>query len=111
SPVATAFLGHVYARSGCTGEGVSLLTQALAEPARMGFVQSSAHIGEAYLLADQVANAHLWADRAVTLARERGARDYHACAPPPRGRGALRPPPPRHGGGGNALRRRHSSGV
>jgi class 3 adenylate cyclase/tetratricopeptide (TPR) repeat protein len=78
SGLATAFLGHVYARSGRTGEGVSLLTQTPAESTFMGL--GWVHIGEAYLLADQIADARLWADRALTLVRERGARGYEAWA-------------------------------
>jgi hypothetical protein len=37
-------------------------------------------LGEAYLLADQLAGAHTCADRAVSLARERGERGHEAWA-------------------------------
>ncbi len=84
SPIATAFLGHVYARSGRTEEGVSWLKRALAayECVGMGFFQSISvvQLGEAYLLADQVEDASACADRAVTLARKRGERGYEAWA-------------------------------
>jgi class 3 adenylate cyclase/tetratricopeptide (TPR) repeat protein len=84
SPIATAFLGHVYARSGRTGEGVSRLQQALTarESAGIGLFQSLivAQLGEAYLLADRVEDARACADRAVTLARERGEQGHEAWA-------------------------------
>ncbi len=84
SPIATAFLGHVYARSGRTEEGISWLKQALAayESAGMGFFQSISvvQLGEAYRLADQAEDARACADRAVMLARERGERGHEAWA-------------------------------
>jgi tetratricopeptide (TPR) repeat protein len=79
-----AALGHVYAWSGRIEEGVSYLQQALTayESAGIGFHHSLTveQLGEAYLLADQVDNAHACADRAVTLARRRGERGYEAWA-------------------------------
>ena len=79
-----ASLGHVYARSGRVQEGLSYLQQALAdyERAGIGVYHSAAvsHLGEAYLLADQVENARVCADRAVMLARGRGERGYEAWA-------------------------------
>jgi tetratricopeptide (TPR) repeat protein len=84
SPIATAFLGHVYARSGRTEEGISWLKQALAayESVGAGFFQSisTVQLGEAYLLADQVEDARACAERAVRLARDRGERGYEAWA-------------------------------
>ena len=84
TPVAMASLGHVYARSGRIQEGLSHLQQALAdyERAGIGVYHSAAvsHLGEAYLLADQVENARVCADRAVMLARGRGERGYEAWA-------------------------------
>ena len=79
-----ASLGHVYALSGHIGEGLSCLEQALTayESAGIGFHHSLsvAHLGEAYLLADQVENARACADRAVTLVRGRGERGNEAWA-------------------------------
>ena len=84
TPVVMASLGHVYARSGRVQEGLSYLQQALAdyERAGIGVYHSAAvsHLGEAYLLADQVENARVCADRAVMLARGRGERGYEAWA-------------------------------
>jgi tetratricopeptide (TPR) repeat protein len=80
--IAMASLGHVYAWSGRIEEGVSLLQQALNayESAGIGDIYSQGveQLGEAYLLADQVDNAHAWADRAVMLTRGRGERSYEA---------------------------------
>ncbi len=84
NPITMASLGHVYAWSGHIEEGVSCLQQALAayECAGTGFYQSLAveQLAEAYLLADQPEKARACADRAVTLARERGERGYEAWA-------------------------------
>jgi tetratricopeptide (TPR) repeat protein len=84
TPIAMAYLGHVYAWSGRTGEGVSCLQQALTayEAAGIGFDHSLSveQLGEAYLLAGHVENAHAWADRAVMLARGRRERGYEAWA-------------------------------
>ena len=79
-----ASLGHVYARSGRLDEGISWLQQGLTayESAGIGYFQSLSvvQLGEAYLLADQVEDARACADRAVTLARERGERGHEAWA-------------------------------
>jgi tetratricopeptide (TPR) repeat protein len=84
APIAMAFLGHVYARSGRIEEGVSCLQQALTayESAGIGYYHSLSveRLGEAYLLADQVENARTCADRALMLARGRGERGYEAWA-------------------------------
>jgi tetratricopeptide (TPR) repeat protein len=84
TPIAMASLGHVYAWSGRVEEGVSWLQEALSayESAGIGWWHSLsvAQLGEAYLLADQVEDAHACADRAVMLARERGERGYEAWA-------------------------------
>jgi class 3 adenylate cyclase/tetratricopeptide (TPR) repeat protein len=84
TPIATACLGHVYAWSGRLEEGISLLQQGLTAfaSADIGFFHSISlvQLGEAYLLADQVADARACADRAVRLARERGERGHEAWA-------------------------------
>jgi tetratricopeptide (TPR) repeat protein len=84
TPIAMASLGHVYARSGRIGEGISCLQQALTayESAGIGYLHSLSveQLGEAYLLADQVENARSCADRAVMLAQGRGERGFEAYA-------------------------------
>src|SRR3989442_7787466 len=78
TPIAMAALGRGYAWSGRIEEGVSCLRQALTayESSGIGYYHSLsvAQLGEAYLLADQVDNAHAGADRPVMLARGRGER-------------------------------------
>jgi tetratricopeptide (TPR) repeat protein len=84
TPMVMASLGHAYALSGRTGEGVSYLQEALAayESAGIGVDHSLAvyQLGEALLLTDQLENARACAERAVTLARGRGERGYEAWA-------------------------------
>jgi predicted ATPase/class 3 adenylate cyclase len=84
SPMVMAPLGHVYAWSGRLEEGVSWLRQAVTayEAAGVGWRHSIsvAQLGEAYLLADRAEDARACADRAVTLARERGEQGYEAWA-------------------------------
>ena len=61
-----------------------MIQQALTayESAGIGYCHSMSvvQLGEAYLLADQVEDAHGCADRALTLAHERGERGYEAWA-------------------------------
>ena len=84
TPMAMASLGHVWTWSGRNTEGLSLLEQALAayESAGMRLFHSISvvQLGEAYLLTDRVENASPSADRAVTIARERGERGNEAWA-------------------------------
>jgi class 3 adenylate cyclase/tetratricopeptide (TPR) repeat protein len=84
TPIAMAFLGHVYARLGRLEEGISWLQQGLTafESAGIGSFQSISvvQLGEASLLAEQVEEARACAERAVRLARERGERGYKAWA-------------------------------
>ncbi len=84
TPMGMASLGHVYTWSGRVVEGVSWLEQAMTahESAGMRLFHSISvvHLGEAYLLADQVEDARACADRAVMLARQRGERGYEAWA-------------------------------
>jgi tetratricopeptide (TPR) repeat protein len=83
-PLATASLGHVYARLGRLEEGVSWLQQGLTafESTGNGLFHSLSvvQLGEAYLLAYQVDDARACTDRAVRLARERGERGHEAWA-------------------------------
>jgi tetratricopeptide (TPR) repeat protein len=82
TPMAMASLGHVCAWSGRVAEGVTLLEGALTlyEAAGMRLFHSTSigELGEAYLLANRVEEARASADRAVTLARERGERGNEA---------------------------------
>jgi class 3 adenylate cyclase/tetratricopeptide (TPR) repeat protein len=84
TPVVMAALGHAYALSGRSAEGVSWLQQALAtyESIGVGVYHSLSveHLGEAYLLADQVDDARACAERALKLTRDRGERGYEAWA-------------------------------
>jgi class 3 adenylate cyclase/tetratricopeptide (TPR) repeat protein len=84
TPMVMASLGHAYALSGRSAEGLSYLQEALAayESAGIGVDHSLGvhQLGEAYLLAGQVESARSCADRAVTLARRRGERGYEAWA-------------------------------
>ena len=84
TPIAMASLGHVYAWSGRTGEGVSWLKQALTafESAGSGLFRSISvvQLGEAYLLADQIEGAQACAERALMLTRQRGQRGDEAWA-------------------------------
>jgi class 3 adenylate cyclase/tetratricopeptide (TPR) repeat protein len=83
-PVATASLGHVYARSGRLAEGMSWLQQGLTAFASAGnglfYSLGVMQLGEAYLLANQVEDARACADCAVLLTHERGERGHEAWA-------------------------------
>jgi tetratricopeptide (TPR) repeat protein len=80
TPIALACLGHVSALAGRSAEGVSWLEEAVTgyDSAGMGVHHSLCveWLGEACLLADRVEDARAAAERALTLARERGE---HAC--------------------------------
>ncbi len=82
TPMAMASLGYVCAWSGRIAEGVSWLEQALtaydSAGMRLFHAISVVELGEAYLLADRVEDARTCADRAVTLAWERGERGNEA---------------------------------
>jgi tetratricopeptide (TPR) repeat protein len=83
-PVAMASLGHACAWSGRVEEGVSWLRQAAAayEAAGGGWLQviSAVQLGDAYLIAERLDDARATADRAITLARQRGERGHEAWA-------------------------------
>src|SRR5262249_25062372 len=84
SPYVGASLGHVRALCGRAGEGVSFLEQALNALESMGSQAFSSvflvYLGEAYLLADRVDEAHSFAGRALKFARERDERGFEALA-------------------------------
>ncbi|HSB81057.1 MAG TPA: adenylate/guanylate cyclase domain-containing protein [Candidatus Methylomirabilis sp.] len=84
APPVSSSLGHVYALSGHIPEGLLLLEQASTTYEAMGVrVLNSlgvARLGEAYLLADRIEDARACADRALMVARERGARGDEAYA-------------------------------
>jgi class 3 adenylate cyclase/tetratricopeptide (TPR) repeat protein len=75
--ITAGFLGSVYALSGRVADGVSLLDEGLRAPAHFQTL-IIAHLGEAYMIADRLDDALASADRALTLARERGQRGYEA---------------------------------
>jgi predicted ATPase/class 3 adenylate cyclase len=81
-PNAMAWLGLAYALSGRVEEGVSWLKQAVTaqDSGRRGYVSvlSLEQLGEASLLANRIEDASECADRALTLARERGQRGHEA---------------------------------
>jgi tetratricopeptide (TPR) repeat protein len=83
-PNAMASLGHVDVGLGRVKEGLPWLQQALAghDSAGIGYFHavSLVQAGEAYLLAGQVDDASVCADRALTLTRERGERGHEAWA-------------------------------
>jgi tetratricopeptide (TPR) repeat protein len=84
SPTTTSWLGFMYAMSGRVEEGFSLMQQALmaAESLGLKFDHSLmvVHLGEACVLADLLEDAGVFADRALTLTRERGERGWEAWA-------------------------------
>ena len=75
--ITAGFLASVYALSGRVADGLSLVDEGLRAPAHWQAL-ISAHLGEAYMSADRLDDALASADRAVTLARERGQRGYEA---------------------------------
>jgi tetratricopeptide (TPR) repeat protein len=83
-PNAMVSLGHAYTVSGRVAEGISLLKQGLSgqDSAGIGYLHavSLVQAGEAYLLAEQIENAHAAAGRALRFARERGERGHEAWA-------------------------------
>jgi tetratricopeptide (TPR) repeat protein len=83
-PQATRLLGGAYLLAGRIGEGLALVRAAADEvEAKRLLMQHAAVLallGEAYLFADQVEEASTSAQRALTLARERGQRGDEAMA-------------------------------
>jgi class 3 adenylate cyclase/tetratricopeptide (TPR) repeat protein len=75
--ITAGFLGSVYAVSGRVADGLSLMGEGLKAPAHWQALMI-AHLGEACLLADRLDDALASAERALTLARERGQRGYEA---------------------------------
>jgi len=75
--ITAGFLGSVYAVSERVADGLSLLDEGLKAPAHWQALMI-AHLGEACLLADRLDDALASAERALTLARERGQRGYEA---------------------------------
>ena len=69
---------------GRIAEGISLLKQAVSGTETLGFLTIQSlhlvHLGEAYVLGDQLEDAHAIAGRALTFARERCQRNYEAFA-------------------------------
>jgi len=75
--ITSGFLASVYALSGRVADGLSLVDEGLRAPAHWQALIVG-HLGEAYLLANRLDDALASADRALTLARERGQRGYEA---------------------------------
>jgi class 3 adenylate cyclase len=84
SPITTGLLGYGYALSGRVTEGLSLMEQAAAKGESIELMWPHAlqdvHRGETYLLTGSVDDAHGYAERALTFARERRQRGYEAWA-------------------------------
>jgi class 3 adenylate cyclase/tetratricopeptide (TPR) repeat protein len=84
SPITTGLLGYGYALSGRVAEGLSLQEQAEAKGESLELLWPRAlqdvHRGETHLLTSAVDDAHEYAERAVTFARERRQRGYEAWA-------------------------------
>jgi class 3 adenylate cyclase/tetratricopeptide (TPR) repeat protein len=76
-------LGSVYARSGRVAEGGALLRQGVADLETIGLgyaihAEAIMRLGETSMLAGQLDDAFAYAERALTLARERGQRGVEA---------------------------------
>jgi class 3 adenylate cyclase/tetratricopeptide (TPR) repeat protein len=77
----TAMLGYSYAMTGRRREGIALLREAIGQTAtgrRTNEAHWTAHLSEAQLRDGQVAEARDLAERALSLARERGERGTEA---------------------------------
>ena len=83
-PRVTGALGYAYARSGRVTEGLAMLERTLTDIESVGerffHTQVVASLAEALLLANRRGEASMAADRALTLARERGERGQEARA-------------------------------
>jgi tetratricopeptide (TPR) repeat protein len=78
-PLRAARLGSVYVHSGRVVEGLSLLQEALPNlESSVGrwshYSEAVMHLGEASMLAGRLGDAHAFAERALTRAREYGQR-------------------------------------
>src|SRR5262249_56278374 len=84
SALVTADLGYVYALRGHHAEGLALLRDALAayESMKVDVLKPRllVHLGEAYLLADQLDDAQAYAGQCLAYTRARGERGYEAYA-------------------------------
>ena len=83
-PWIAAALGAAYALAGRLADAVPLLTQALEQATGTATVVQQAlcrlSLGEAYLLADRLEEAHVLTDRTLALTRERQERGSQAYA-------------------------------
>ena len=84
APMVMGRLGHVYARSGRTAEGVALLREAVQHSESTGRRGAHAllvtYLGEACVLAQQLPDATSCAEEALIQAREHGERGHEAYA-------------------------------
>jgi tetratricopeptide (TPR) repeat protein len=108
SPLIMAAAGYAHALSGRLSDGLTLQRQAIGAMESMrftlfhGFALVTA--GEACLLADQVGNALAFAERSLTLTRERGERGFEAWSRRLLGDIALRTDPPDYAKGEGEFR-------
>jgi tetratricopeptide (TPR) repeat protein len=79
---AMALLGHIFAIEGRVAEAVELVEQGVREAQEFGttwlLCPRLFYLAEAYLLAGRTGDAAQTADRALTLARQRGERGFEA---------------------------------
>ncbi|MCG8689736.1 MAG: AAA family ATPase [Minwuiales bacterium] len=84
SPFITGFLGHVYALSGRTVDGIALLRQAVSDYRSMGLglfrSLVGVQLGEALFLGGRMEEAKVATERALALARKREERGHEAYA-------------------------------
>jgi class 3 adenylate cyclase/tetratricopeptide (TPR) repeat protein len=84
TPTLAELLGYVYALAGRLPEGLDLLRGAVADAESIGFsmflTPAIVHFSEAHLLAGQIEEAAVSAERALKLARKHGQRSQEAWA-------------------------------
>ncbi|MFQ6024021.1 MAG: adenylate/guanylate cyclase domain-containing protein [Acidiferrobacterales bacterium] len=84
TPGVMGSLGYAYAMSGRVSNGLSMLEEALETAEASGRLAFHSflvvYLGEVLVLADRFGDARAAAERALTLARERGERGVEACA-------------------------------
>ncbi len=97
APTLAELLGYVYALAGRQPEGLDLLRSAVSDAESIGFsmflIPAIVHFSEAHLLADQIEEAAVSAERALTLARKHGQRSQEAWAQRLLGESAARSDP------------------
>src|SRR5262249_17740896 len=83
-PATAVVLGAAYTLAGRVADAMPLLTQAMEQPIAMERVgpkgNCSLSLGEAQMLAGHLEEAHVFAEQALGLARERQERGHEAYA-------------------------------